>query len=166
VSRRVHTMTFSLGAGSERTFFALSASRMSIRAMLRAVRSLRRVDLSRPVVQLTSFLSSDGNAWWGIPGPGGVFTDSAFCVTFEPFRDAMVFEDGHVDLCDQEPGGCIPNFDQDAPRLADGQASELSGFRCLAQGGAVTCTLTKGEHAGTGFRIDASGVVEVSAPAP
>jgi hypothetical protein len=64
---------------------------------------------------------------------------------------------------DQQPGGCLPNFDQDPPRLADGQASELSGFRCLAQG-AVTCTLTKGEHAGKGFGIDVSAVVEVSPP--
>jgi hypothetical protein len=164
VSHRVHTMTFSLRAGSQRTFFALSASRMSIRAMLRAVRSLRRVDLSRPVVQLTSFLSPDGNAWCGVPGPGGVFPDAAFCVTFQPFRDGIVGKDGHVDLCDQDPAGCIPNFDQDAPRLADGQASELSGFRCVAQGVAVTCTLTKGEHAGKGFRIDTSAVVEVSPP--
>jgi hypothetical protein len=164
VSHRVHTMTFSLRAGSQRTFFALSASRMSIRAMLRAVRSLRRVDLTRPVVHLTEFLSPDGNAWCGVPGPSGIFPDAAFCVTFQPFRDGIVDKDGNVDLCDQDPNGCIPNFGANAPRLADGQASELSGFRCLAQGVAVTCTIIKGEHAGKGFRIDVSAVVEVSPP--
>jgi hypothetical protein len=163
-SRRVHTMIFSLRAGSQRTFFALSASRMSIRAMLRAVRSLRRVDLTRPVVHLTEFLSPDGNAWCGVPGPSGILPDAAFCVTLQPFRDGIVDKDGNVDLCDQDPNGCIPNFGANAPRLADGQASELSGFRCLVQGVAVTCTIIKGEHAGKGFRIDANAVVEVSPP--
>jgi hypothetical protein len=75
-----------------------------------------------------------------------------------------VFKDGLVELCDQDPYGCTSNFDSDAPRLADGQASTLSGFRCVAQGVAVTCTLTKGEHAGAGFRIDANAVVAVSPP--
>src|SRR3954447_10036969 len=64
VSHRVHTMTFSLRAGSERTFFALSAS-MSIRAMLRAVRSLRHVDLTRPV-----FISRSSSRRTGRRGAG------------------------------------------------------------------------------------------------
>ena len=162
-SRRVHDMVFSRRSGSERTYFAVSASAMSIRAMLRAVRSLRRVDLARAVVHLTSFRSPDGNAWCGVAAPGDVLQDTAFCVWRDPHRHGTVSKDGTVDLCNQAP--CLPNFDAKAPKLAEGQASAGFGFSCLAQAGAVTCTLTEGEHAGKGFRIDASGAVEVS-PAP
>jgi hypothetical protein len=158
-SRRVHTMLFSLRAGSERTFIALSASRLSIRAMLRAVRSLRHVDLSRPVVHLTGFRSPDGNVWCTILMQDG---GNAFCGTRAADRYGRVRSDGRVVLCDQGTGGCVQNWDFEAPLLAEGQASALHGFSCLARGGAVTCTLTEGEHAGKGFRIDASGVVEVS----
>lgn len=162
-AERVYTMSFSLRAGSQRTFFAVSASRFSLRAMLRAVRSLRRVDLTRPVVHLTSFRSPDGEFWCGVPGPGGALPGQAFCVGLSPHRHGTVSEDGSVHLCNRAP--CLPNFDAEAPKLADGQASAGGPFTCLAQAGAVTCTITEGEHAGKGFRIDASGAVEVS-PAP
>jgi hypothetical protein len=162
VSRRVHTAVFSIRAGAERTWLAVSASNMSVRAFVRAMRSLRAVDLTRPVVQLTSFLGADGNAWCGVPGPGAVSDDLAFCVWRDPFRHGMVSEDGSVDLCNQAP--CLPNFDVDAPQLTAGQVSEGPGFRCEVQAAAVTCTITGGEHAGKGFTIDASGAVEVTAP--
>lgn len=163
VSHRVHTMNFSLRAGSERTFFALSASRMSIRAMLRAVRSLRRVDLTRPVVELSEFMSPDEAIFCQIQDT----TEPHFtwCVMHEPFRSGTVGADGSVDVCNMDPNGCIPGGGSGVPVLHPGQTSRLAGFACTAEAVAITCTIAKGEHAGKGFRIDASGVVEVS-PAP
>jgi hypothetical protein len=154
----IYTMTFSLRDGGQRTFIELSA-RLSIRQLLRAVRSLRRVDLSRPVLALENFRSPDGNTWCTIAAHDGSY---AFCGTRAVDRSGRVISDGMVVLCDQATGGCVQNWDFEAPLLAEGQASERAGYRCLAQAGAVTCTRTESEHVGKGFRIDANGVVEVS----
>jgi hypothetical protein len=162
VSHRVHTMIFSLRAGSQRTFFALSASRMSIRAMLRAVRSLRRVDLSRPVVQLREFMSPDQAIFcqiWDTTEP-----HYTWCVMRQPFRSGIVDADGSVDVCNMDPNGCIPGGGSGVPVLRPGQTSRLAGFACTAEAVAITCTIAKGEHAGKGFRIDANAAVEVSPP--
>jgi hypothetical protein len=161
VSHRVHGITFSLRAGSERTFFSLDAS-MSIRAMLRAVRSLRRVDLSRPVVQLREFMSPDQAIFcqiWNDTKPH--FT---WCVMGEPFRSGSVSADGSVDVCNMDPNGCIPGGGSGVPVLSAGQTSRLAGFTCTAEAAAITCTVAKGEHAGNGFRIDANAAVELSPP--
>src|SRR3954454_23139217 len=115
VSHRVHTMTFSLRAGSERTFFALSASLMSIRAMLRAVRSLRRVDLTRPVVALREFMSSDQAIFCQISGTTKPYY--TWCVISQPFRSGIVDADGSVDVCNMDPNGCIPGGGSGVPVL-------------------------------------------------
>ena len=159
-AERVYTMRFSLRAGGQRTFISLSAGRISLRAVLRAVRSLRRVDLSRPVVALTDFRSPDGGIFCMMrdeePSP------YAACIDFDPHRSAYLGPDGTVDLCDQDPLGCIPQFDVSAPRLQAGQSSRFGQFTCAEAAGAITCTVADGEHAGKGFRIDANGVAAVS----
>jgi hypothetical protein len=162
VSHRVHTMAFSLRAGSQRTSFGLSASRMSIRAMLRAVRSLRRVDLSRPVVQLSEFMSPDQAIFcqiWDTTEP-----HYTWCVMWEPVRSGTVGADGGVGVCNMDPNGCIPGGGSGVPVLSAGQTSRLAGFACTAEAVAITCTIAKGEHAGKGFRIDANAAVEVAPP--
>jgi hypothetical protein len=159
VSHRVHTIKFSLRAGSERTFFYLDATRMSIRAMLRAVRSLRRVDLTRPVVSLRDFMSPDQAIFCQISD-----TTYTWCVISQPFRSGSVNADGSVFVCNMDPNGCIPGGGSGAPVLHAGQTSRLAGFACTAEAAAITCTVAKGAHAGHGFRIDANGAVEVSPP--
>jgi hypothetical protein len=162
VSHRVHTIKFSLRAGSERTFFYLDATRMSIRAMLRAVRSLRRVDLTRPVVSLREFMSPDQAIFCQISDTSKPhFT---WCVISQPFRSGIVNADGSVDVCNMDPNGCIPGGGSGVPVLHPGQTSRLAGFACTAEAAAITCTVAKGAHAGHGFRIDANGAVEVSPP--
>ena len=161
VSHRVHTMNFSLRAGSQRTFFALDAS-MSIRAMLRAVRSLRRVDLTRPVVGLREFMSSDQAIFCQIADT--TKPPYTWCVISQPFRSGIVDADGSVDVCNMDPNGCIPGGGSGVPVLHAGQTSRLAGFTCTAEAAAITCTIAKGEHAGKGFRIDANAAVEVAPP--
>jgi hypothetical protein len=163
VSHRVHTIKFSLRAGSERTFFYLDATRMSIRAMLRAVRSLRRVDLTRPVVSLREFMSSDQSIFCQIADTTKPYY--TWCVMSQPFRSGMLHADGSVDVCNMDPNGCIPGGASDGvPVLHAGQTSRLAGFACTAEAAAITCTVAKGGHAGHGFRIDANAAVEVSPP--
>jgi hypothetical protein len=162
VSHRVHTIKFSIRAGSEHTFFSLDATRMSIRAMLRAVRSLRRVDLTRPVVELREFMSPDQNIFCQIEN--ATKPPFTWCVTFQPFRSGAVNADGDVDVCNMDPNGCIPGGGSGVPALSAGQTSRLGNFSCTAEAAAITCTVAKGAHAGHGFRIDANGAVEVSPP--
>jgi hypothetical protein len=159
---RLHTIKFSLRAGSERTFFYLEATRMSIRAMLRAVRSLRRVDLTRPVVSLREFMSPDQATFCQIDDTTKPYY--TWCVMSQPFRSGIVDADGSVGVCNMDPNGCIPGGGSGVPVLHSGQTSRLAGFACTAEAAAITCTVVKGEHAGHGFRIDANGAVEVSPP--
>ena len=163
----IYTMTFSLRDSGQRTFIELSA-RLSVRAMLRAVRSLRRVDLSRPVVALNHFRSPDGRILCSIydyDEPDGRY---AFCATggelnsSDPSRSARVSPDGTLELCDQDPFGCIHQWDSSAPLLAAGQTARFGRFTCTEQAGAITCTVADDEHAGKGFRIDLAGVAAIS----
>ena len=162
VSLRVHDMTFSLGAGSERTFITVSAAAMSLRAALRAIRSLRRVDLSRPVVELSEFMSPDQAIFCQISDRAK--PHNTWCVMSQPFRSGIVNADGSVDVCNMDPNGCIPGGGSGVPVLSAGQTSRLAGFACTAEAAAITCTIAKGKHAGKGFRIDANAAVEVSPP--
>jgi hypothetical protein len=162
VSHRVHTIKFSLRVGSERTFFYLDATRMSIRAMLRAVRSLRRVDLTRPLVELREFMSPDQNIFCQIEN--ATKPPFTWCVMGTPFRSGAVDADGAVSVCNQDPNGCIPGGGSGVPALSAGQTSRLGGFSCTAEAVAITCTVAKGAHKGTGFRIAADGATVVSPP--
>jgi len=49
--------------------------------------------------------------------------------------------------------------------LANGQGSDIGGYVCVDEAGAITCTVKEGDAAGKGFRVDASGSSEVG-PAP
>jgi hypothetical protein len=161
VSHRVHAITFSLRHGSQRTFFSLDAS-MSIRAMLRAVRSLRRVDLTRPVVELREFMSPDQKIFCQIEN--ATKPPFTWCVMGNPFRSGAVDADGAVSVCNQDPNGCIPGGGSGVPALSAGQTSRLGVFSCTAEAVAITCTVAKGAHKGTGFRIAADGATVVSPP--
>jgi hypothetical protein len=164
----VYVAEFYLRSGGKRSQLIFNAAaRVGLRRAVRALRSLRLVDLSRPVVALDHFRSPDGAILCTIHDdaePGGRYT---FCATggangSAPQRSARLSIDGTADLCDLDPRGCSAYWDSDAPLLAPGQTARFWRFRCVEQAGAITCTIADGEHAGTGFRIDATGVVALS----
>lgn len=160
---RRYSVSMRLRADGQSTRVDMAAGRMPLRLALRAFRSVRRVDITRPVVELTNFRSPDGAIWCGLPV--AEWSEFAFCGTRKISRAGRLYEDGHVDLCDQAPGGCLQNWDFEAPMLAVGQTSSLNGYACVAVlAGQVSCTLTEGDHAGRGFTIDAGSVREIVPP--
>jgi hypothetical protein len=163
----VYAAKFWLRSGGRRTQISFqAAARVGSRGVVRALHSLRLVDLARPVVALTAFRSPDGRIFCTTRDdePVSIY---AVCATgdpatSDPHRSAWLSPDGTVDLCDQDPLGCAQNWDSTAPRLMAGQSSRIGRFACAEQAGAITCTVAHGEHAGTGFRIDHAGVAALS----
>jgi hypothetical protein len=155
---------------ARRTVLGASSRYMTLRMFVQALRALRPVDLSRPRVQLQSFLAAEGTIWCHI-GDGDPESDAgAWCATevvLHPdgsftSRRGGVDEDGNVSMCQDQPQPCIQNWNPDLPVIADGQRSAVKGVRCAAEAAAVTCTRTRGNGKGRGFRIDAGSVREIS----
>src|SRR3954451_21747182 len=84
-----------------RTRVEFTAAQMSMRQTVRALRSLRLVDLTRPIVQLTEFMSPDQAIFCQIQ----VRTQPHYtwCVMNEPFLSGEVGADGGVDVCNMDP---------------------------------------------------------------
>jgi hypothetical protein len=161
----VYMAQFSLRSGGRRTqLFFIADARVGPRAVLRALRSLRLVDLSRPVVSLSDFLSPDKKTFCQLNDRPG--QHNTWCVRREPVS-GFLDSDGSVGVCNMEPGGCIPggDFGDGVPVIRSGQTSRVGRFACTELSLEVTCTIAEGEHAGTGFRIGAAGAVALS-PAP
>jgi hypothetical protein len=135
------------------TIIQFTARHISLRALLRVARSLRRVDLTRPTVHLTGFLSPDRGIWCGIDA------DEAWCATKSGRFRGAVAADGTVSLCQDAGYPCIQNWDDSAPVLQAGQRTVFEGFACTAESAAMTCTVQ-----GKGFHIDAAGVRAVPGP--
>ena len=159
---------FYLRSGGRRTQLIFNAAaRVGLRGVVRALRSLRLVDVTRPVVSLYDFRSPDGGIFCMLRDDKTVpSVRYAFCAAGDrsrsvPERSAWLGPDGTVSLCDQDPLGCWQNWDATTPRLAAGQTSRFGRFTCTEQAGGITCTLADGEHAGAGFRIDSAGVTAV-----
>jgi hypothetical protein len=151
-----------LRSGAGRTRVQFTAAQMSIRQTVRALRSLRLVDLTRPVVQLHEFMSPDQSIFCQISNDLKPYY--TWCVISQPFRSGWLGADGFVGVCNMDPNGCIPGGGSGVPPLHPGQTSRLAGFSCTAEAAAITCTIAKGEHAGHGFRIEANAAVEVAPP--
>lgn len=148
-----------------RTFVDLRSRRLSLARILRVARSLTRVTLDRPTVELVNFRTPDGNVWCGFSTLPTV-APQAFCATKSARAEGSVKRDGTVDLCNHPNPTpdtvCVQNFDDQAPVLDVGQASEFNGFRCLSDPQGMTCTVIDGGPGnGRGFRIDASTVTAV-----
>ena len=155
---------FSLRSGGQRTQLIFSAhARVGLRSVVRALRSLRLVDLTRPVVQLTEFMSPDQAIFCQIEDT--TKPPYTWCVMGTPFRSGMLGADGSVDVCNMDPNGCIPGGGTGVPPLRPGQTSRVGGFSCTEAALAITCTVASGAHKGAGFRIAADGATVVS-PAP
>lgn len=153
-----------LRGGKDRrlTVIEMVGSKMTFGQFVRVARSLRRVDVNRPVVQLTSFLSPDKGIWCSIATGQTAGIEDTTCATASGKMGGTLSPDGSVSLCRNMPYPCVQNWDPDAPVLRDGQRTQLNGFACVPAGGAMTCTVTKGAGKGKGFRIDATSVSEVS----
>jgi hypothetical protein len=147
-----------------RTRIQFQASGLSVRQTVRALRGLRLVDPSRPVVQLTEFLSPDQAIFCQIQDSQG--QHYTWCVMHEPVRSGMVGADGSVDVCNMDPNGCIPGGGGGVPLLRPGQTSRVGGFACTEAALAIMCTVAKGEHKGVGFRIAADAATVVSPTPP
>jgi hypothetical protein len=154
-----------LRSPSGRTRIEFTAGRLSVRQAVHALRSLRLVDLTRPVVELALFRSPDGEILCSIYDENYKLGRCAFCGSGPVNRSGRVRPDGTVELCDQATNGCIQQWDFTATLLAAGQTVRFGRFSCAVQAAAVTCTVAKGALAGTGFRIDAAGVAAIS-PSP
>ena len=155
---------FYLRAGGQRTQLIFNAAaRVGMRGVVRALRSLRLVDVTRPVVQLTEFMSPDQAIFCQIQDTTS--PHFAWCVSWQPVRSGMVGADGSVDVCNMDPNGCIPGGGSGVPPLRPGQTSRVGGFSCTVLALAITCTVATGAHKGAGFRIAAAGATVVS-PAP
>jgi hypothetical protein len=137
---------------ARRTVIQVMTVHMRLRAMLRVVRSLRPVNLNRPRVELLHFLSSDGTVWCVIDG-------GRRCMTDRPEYGGWVNHKGEVTLCGDAylPLSCTTNWDTNAPRLKDGQRSDVGGFVCVDQTGAIMCTVKTGPGAGRGFHVSTAG---------
>jgi hypothetical protein len=156
-------LRFRGGEDRKLTVIEMFGRGMTAKRFLRVARSLRRVDLARPVVHLTRFLSPDEGTWCLI-GTTSYDTD-ARCATESLAFGGTVTPGGTVTLCANEPWPCFQNWDAGAPVLRDGQRSRVAGFECAAQDGAIKCTVTGGVGKGKGFRLDRAGVSEIG-PAP
>ena len=144
------------------TFVQAISFHIRLPRLLRVLRSLRPVNLHRPVVHLERFLSSDGSVW--------CFMRERMrqCLTDRPAYGGWVNRHGDVTLCgDAQPAQplCAQNWDKGAPRLKDGQRSDLGGFVCADQAGQLTCTVKTGIGGGHGFHVSTAGS-EVVGPAP
>jgi hypothetical protein len=141
---------------AKRTFIDLQTRRLTLSQVLRVARSLTRVTLNRPTLQLLSFLSPDRQVWCGIVSAPPA---SAFCGTRSASEFAEVLGDGTVTICNHPNPTpeqvCLQNFDDRAPVLNVGQASEVGGFRCVSELAGITCILVGG---GQGFTINAGAV--------
>jgi hypothetical protein len=154
------------------TSIEMLSSHVPFARFVRAARSLRRVkpDETTPppaTVRLTSFLSDDRKVWCGI----STYRGDRWCTTAWPDQyGAHVFDDGTVVLCGlgqpAENSECAQQWDPSAPVLEDGQSSDVGGYVCADQAGAVTCTVKSGAGAGHGFRVDVNGshVLEPASP--
>ena len=164
----VYAAQFWLRSGDQRTQLSVqAAARVGLRGVVRALRSLRLVDLPRPVVALDQFRSPDGRIFCMMYDDDEHGARYVVCATGDPAgsdprRSASLSTDGTVGLCDQDPLGCFPNWDAAVPLLAAGQTTRFGRFTCTEQVGAVTCAVADGEHAGKGFRIDVAGVEAIS----
>jgi hypothetical protein len=148
-----------------RTFVDLRSRRLSLAKVLRVARSLTRVTLDRPTVQLVNFLTPDRQVWCGFATLPTVEAQ-AFCGTKSASAEGSVKRDGTLDLCNHPNPTpdtvCLQNFDDQAPVLNVGQASEFSGFRCVSALEGMTCTVIDGGPGnGKGFQINASTVTPV-----
>lgn len=144
---------------ARRTRVLASGFRIRLPRLLRILRSLRPVDLTRPTVQLDHFLSSDRTAWCFMSGT------ARKCVAFTGVVQygGQVNRDGDVTLCDGTPPAdpCVQQYDPSAPQLADGQVSDYGGYVCVDQSGAVTCTVKTGAGKDHGFRASTTGSEEI-----
>jgi hypothetical protein len=146
---------------ARRTVIQAMAGHMRLPAVLRMLRSLRPVRLGRPSVALLHFLSSDGTVWCVMR------EKMRQCMTDRPEYGGWVNRKGDVTLCGDAylPLSCTTNWDTSAPRLKDGQRSDVGGYVCVDEAGAITCTVKTGAGAGRGFHVDVNGA-EVVGPAP
>jgi hypothetical protein len=146
---------------SNGTFIDLRSRHLSLAEVLRVARSLTRVDLDRPTLQLVNFLSPDRQVWCGFV-PSSTQGPQEFCGTRSAGQFASVALDGTLTVCDHpNPAAdevCLQNFDDQAPALDAGQATELRGFRCVAEPQGITCTASA---TGKGFAMTASSVTPV-----
>jgi hypothetical protein len=120
------------------TWLVAEASHMQLGSLLRLLRSTRVVRLDRPSVALLLFESSDGTVCCAV---GRLHETDRWCTTDEP------------------------QYGSNLPRLADGQRSDVNGFVCVDERGALTCTIKTGAGAGRGFHVDANGS-ETVGPVP
>jgi hypothetical protein len=146
---------------SSATFIDLRTRHLSLARALRVARSLSRVTLDRPTLQLLNFVSPDRQVWCGLAPtpPGG---PQEFCGTASGGQFATVDLDGTLTLCDHPNPSpaevCVQNFDDEAPVLGLGQASEFRGFRCVSEMQGITCTVM---DTGKGFSMSATTLTPV-----
>jgi hypothetical protein len=152
---------------TKRTFIDLQTRHLPLSKVLRVARSLTRVTLNRPTLQLLNFLTPDHQVWCGfVTRPPA--DSSAFCATMSASIFAQVRRDGTTTICNHPnptPAEvCLQNFDDLAPVLNVGQASELNGFRCVSETAGMTCTVVDGGPGnGKGFTINAGAVTPLPA---
>jgi hypothetical protein len=143
------------------TFIDLRSRHLSLAKVLRVARSLTRVRLDRPTLQLLNFLSPDRQVWCGFV-PSSTRGAQEFCGTRSAAQFASMALDGTLSVCDHPNPSpaevCLQNFDDEAPVLQPGQVSQLRGFRCVAAAQAMTCTVSA---SGKGFTMAANSVVPV-----
>jgi hypothetical protein len=146
---------------SHGTFIDLRSRHLSLAKVLRVARGLTRVRLDRPTLQLVNFLSPDRQVWCGFV-PSSTEGPQEFCGTRSAGQFASVALDGTLTVCDHPNPSpdqvCLQNFDDQAPVLNAGQASELRGFRCVAMPAGMTCTVSE---TGKGFTMTADSVTPV-----
>lgn len=150
-------------AGGRPTYIRVNAFGITVKAMLRVVGSLARVDLTRSTIHVRSFVTSDNHIWCTLSKP------QATCVSAGPM-DALpqyageVRAGGAVTLCQaitDDDTICTQNWSVGDPVLRAGQTDMLGGFQCAAAATSITCTVTAGGGGGRGFTISNSGVAEV-----
>jgi hypothetical protein len=155
--RRGWSIIFRLPGG---TRLHLTASGVSLKAFLRVARGFKRVDLTRPVINVGTFLSPDRRVWCTLG-------DEVFCVTQAsplnpyPHFSGRLTANGTFTACHGTGPGdvCAQNWDSSARALTLGQTVELGGYRCAAGAGGITCTVIA---TGRGFVINAAGVTELT----
>jgi len=146
---------------SNGTFIDLRTRHLSLARALRVARGLTRVRLDRPTLRLVNFLSPDRQVWCGFV-PSSTEGPQEFCGTRSAGQFASLALDGTLTVCDHPNPSldevCLQNFDDQAPVLNVGQASELRGFRCVALPQGMTCTVSE---TGKGFTMTADSVTPV-----
>jgi hypothetical protein len=164
---RIHSflLRMPVRSGNRVTAIGMLSSHVRFARFVQVARSLRRVppdpSTTPPpttTLHLTSFLSDDGKIWCGL----NTYDHSRWCTTNWPNQyGGHVFPDGTVVLCGLDQGDedseCAQQWDASAPVLHDGQSSDVGGYVCADQAGAVTCTVKSGAGAGRGFHVDVHG---------